>query len=84
MMQSPSVFRQHTKPYGQALSPSVMPVPDGTALVVPQYQRIDALHDFPRQDELAPSCITLEPVKAISAPLLKLTPMSLRNDSGQR
>jgi hypothetical protein len=32
---------------------SFAPAPDGAALVVPQYQRVGALHDFPRQDELA-------------------------------
>jgi hypothetical protein len=32
----------------------------------------------------ASPCLTLEPVRAISSPLLKLTPMSSRKDLGQR
>src|SRR6266849_4724375 len=32
----------------------------------------------------APSCLTFAPVRAIASPLLKLTPMSARKDSGQR
>src|SRR5215831_3607448 len=32
---------------------SFVPAPDGASFVVPQYQRIGALYDFPRQDKVA-------------------------------
>ena len=56
--------------------------PDGIAFLVAQDKGVSALDDFAGEDEIGFTLLTFEPERAISSPLLKLTPMSSRNDLG--
>jgi hypothetical protein len=62
----------------------MVPTPDGIAFFVAQDKSVSALDYFAGEDEAASPCLTFEPVKAISSPLLKLTPRSSRKDLGPR
>ena len=64
---------------------SAVGCPDRNSLIITQNQSFVTLHHLARQKEIcALFCFTLEAVKPMLSPLTKVTPISLRKDSGHR